>query len=323
LLEKVMKEPENNTCIDCGTGHPNWASINNGVMLCLNCAGVHRGFGVQVSIIRSLSMDNWDDNHINFLMEGGNKRFRDIMKEFRVPDNAGPEFKYMISAAIYYRKLLRSEVTGEPAPEKPDQINGLELFDFGNNNYTNITNFQPITSESVNPSVDKKKAGFFGKIGGFFSDTSKSLAKAVKDANIKEKLSEVGDKALVLAKKTGNFVAEKGKEAYQSPFVQNIAHKTEEGLNTIVNKAKKVFNKEEEYKRNSQYEPIKASNEESKVLEVKENIDVKSSSEHHPVPNDQAANAAEVVKKEEKPEENSQADVIYPSFNNNENKDHI
>jgi len=315
LLEKVMKEPDNNTCIDCGAGHPNWASINNGVVLCLNCAGVHRGFGVQVSIIRSLSMDNWDDNQINFLKLGGNNRFKELMKEYKVPDNAGPEFKYLISAANYYRKLLRSEVTGEAAPEKPDHINGLELLDFGNNNYTNITNFQPITSESVSSSGNNKEGGLFGKIGGFFSDTSKSLVKAVKDANIKEKLSEVGDKAFDIAKKTGNFVAEKGKEAYQSPFVQNIAHKTEEGLNTLVDKAKKVFNKDEDHKSNTHYEPVRAAADE------KENYDIKYSSEHHPIPSSQEASAGEPIK-DEKPVEDVQADVTNPSLSSN-NNNHI
>lgn len=74
--------------------------------LCLECAGIHRGFGVQVSIIRSLTMDNWDENQINFLSKGGNKRFKDLMTEYKIPDNAGPDFKYLIAATNYYRKLV-------------------------------------------------------------------------------------------------------------------------------------------------------------------------------------------------------------------------
>ena len=89
-----------------GIGHPNWASVNNGVFLCLNCAGIHRGFGVQVSNIRSLTMDNWDENQINFLLKGGNLRFKAFMKEYNVPSNAGPDFKYLISATNYNRKLV-------------------------------------------------------------------------------------------------------------------------------------------------------------------------------------------------------------------------
>lgn len=51
-------------------------------------------------------MDNWDENQINFLVKGGNMRFNSIMKEYNVPNNAGQEFKYLISAANYYRKLV-------------------------------------------------------------------------------------------------------------------------------------------------------------------------------------------------------------------------
>jgi len=329
LLEKLMKESTNNSCNDCDVSHPNWASINNGVFLCLNCAGVHRGFGVQVSIIRSLTMDNWDDNQIAFLQKGGNQRFKNLMKEYNVPDNAGPEFKYLISATNYYRKLLRSEVTGEAAPVKPDTIMGLELLDFGNNNYTNITNSQPITSHSVNNSNEKKdEGGFFGKVGGFFA----KAVKEIKESNIKEKLIETGDKAFVIAKKAGSFVAEKGKEAYNSQVVQNIAHKTEEGINNLVIKAKKVFVGEQE-EMNSQYNPINSNlnknvyhSEEMKVIEPS-NPEVNYHSENKPVLNtikdkekdiihsnnehkEPIQNAAESVKVEEKPK----PDVMYPSF---------
>lgn len=51
-------------------------------------------------------MDNWDDNQISFLVKGGNKRFNDLMVEYNVPKNAGPEFKYLIAATNYYRKLV-------------------------------------------------------------------------------------------------------------------------------------------------------------------------------------------------------------------------
>ena len=61
---------------------------------------------MQVSIIRSLTMDNWDDNQINFLSKGGNKRFKDLMNEYKIPSNAGPDFKYLIAATNYYRKLV-------------------------------------------------------------------------------------------------------------------------------------------------------------------------------------------------------------------------
>ena len=38
--------------------------MNNGVFLCLKCAGIHRGFGMSVSLIRSLQEDTWTEKQL-------------------------------------------------------------------------------------------------------------------------------------------------------------------------------------------------------------------------------------------------------------------
>eukprot|EP00467_Chlorarachnion_reptans_P000976 CAMPEP_0114500756 /NCGR_PEP_ID=MMETSP0109-20121206/8133_1 /TAXON_ID=29199 /ORGANISM="Chlorarachnion reptans, Strain CCCM449" /LENGTH=940 /DNA_ID=CAMNT_0001678437 /DNA_START=78 /DNA_END=2900 /DNA_ORIENTATION=- len=50
----------NRHCADCGKSRPDWALINFGVCVCIECSGVHRGLGVQVSKVRSLKLDKWD-----------------------------------------------------------------------------------------------------------------------------------------------------------------------------------------------------------------------------------------------------------------------
>jgi hypothetical protein len=47
-LQMVKSIPGNHKCIDCGSSHPEWATITFGALLCIECAGRHRGFGVQV-----------------------------------------------------------------------------------------------------------------------------------------------------------------------------------------------------------------------------------------------------------------------------------
>ena len=77
--------------------------------------------------------------------------------------------------------------------------------------YVDITNSAPILNESVLRNEFKpEKKGFFAKVGGFFG----SVKETIKEAKLGDKLKETGEKAMVVAKKAGTFVAEKGKEAY-------------------------------------------------------------------------------------------------------------
>ena len=47
----------NDRCMDCGVFDPDWASINHGTLICLQCVGRHRALGVQVSFCKSTTMD--------------------------------------------------------------------------------------------------------------------------------------------------------------------------------------------------------------------------------------------------------------------------
>jgi len=49
----------NPTCADCGNADPTWASINLGVMVCIQCSGIHRSLGVHISKVRSVDLDQW------------------------------------------------------------------------------------------------------------------------------------------------------------------------------------------------------------------------------------------------------------------------
>ncbi len=47
----------NPMCADCGKKLPEWCSINLGIMMCIECSGVHRSLGVHLSKVRSLRLD--------------------------------------------------------------------------------------------------------------------------------------------------------------------------------------------------------------------------------------------------------------------------
>ncbi|XP_069978931.1 arfGAP with SH3 domain, ANK repeat and PH domain-containing protein isoform X8 [Penaeus vannamei] len=58
IISYVRGLPGNNLCCDCGgTNDVTWLSTNYGIMVCIECSGIHRDLGVHVSRIQSLTLD--------------------------------------------------------------------------------------------------------------------------------------------------------------------------------------------------------------------------------------------------------------------------
>ncbi|XP_074839985.1 arf-GAP with dual PH domain-containing protein 1-like isoform X6 [Carettochelys insculpta] len=70
-LVDVWRRPENALCADCQKPDPDWASYTLGVFICLNCSGIHRNIP-NISKVKSLRMDHWDEAQVQFLEQHGN-----------------------------------------------------------------------------------------------------------------------------------------------------------------------------------------------------------------------------------------------------------
>lgn len=59
LLEQIRKVDQSNTyCADCNSeSKVDWVSINLGVLICIECSGIHRSLGTHVTKVRSLTLD--------------------------------------------------------------------------------------------------------------------------------------------------------------------------------------------------------------------------------------------------------------------------
>jgi len=56
---------ENKQCADCRRKHPQWASLNIGVFLCIKCASGHRELGTHISLVKSTNLDKWKKCYVD------------------------------------------------------------------------------------------------------------------------------------------------------------------------------------------------------------------------------------------------------------------
>ncbi|XP_072207995.1 arf-GAP with dual PH domain-containing protein 2 isoform X1 [Excalfactoria chinensis] len=71
LLLELLKRTGNDRCADCGEPDPEWASYKLGIFICLMCSGIHRNLP-QVSRVKSLWLDFWENDLIEFMKKHGN-----------------------------------------------------------------------------------------------------------------------------------------------------------------------------------------------------------------------------------------------------------
>lgn len=62
LIRSVTERTTQHVSLD-----PDWASINLGTLLCIECSGIHRSLGVHVSKVRSVTLDKWESESIEVL----------------------------------------------------------------------------------------------------------------------------------------------------------------------------------------------------------------------------------------------------------------
>ncbi|KAF2968748.1 hypothetical protein GQX73_g4845 [Xylaria multiplex] len=77
LLQTIRENDQGNCwCADCGSGSKvEWVSINLGIILCIECSGIHRSLGTHISKVRSLTLDitSFTPDIIELLLLVGNR----------------------------------------------------------------------------------------------------------------------------------------------------------------------------------------------------------------------------------------------------------
>jgi ADP-ribosylation factor GTPase-activating protein 1 len=118
-LLALQKDGANKKCFDCDAPNPQWASPKYGIFICLECAGVHRGLGVHISFVRSISMDQFKPDEMERMEKGGNQRAHEFFDKAGMARDTPIKQKYNSVVARNYMNYLTSEIEGtEYVPEK-------------------------------------------------------------------------------------------------------------------------------------------------------------------------------------------------------------
>ncbi|CAI8616788.1 unnamed protein product [Vicia faba] len=134
-VSKILRGiPGNDKCAECSTPEPDWASLNLGILLCIECSGVHRNLGVHISKVRSITLDvkvweptilelfnNLGNTFCNSIWEGllllGDERVGESNVPLKPCSTDPSQYKEKYIQAKYAEKSL--VIREEDIPEKP------------------------------------------------------------------------------------------------------------------------------------------------------------------------------------------------------------
>ncbi|KAM9009779.1 arf-GAP with GTPase, ANK repeat and PH domain-containing protein 1 isoform 10-T10 [Guaruba guarouba] len=110
-LQSIRNIRGNSHCVDCEAQNPDWASLNLGALICIECSGIHRNLGTHLSRVRSLDLDDWPIELIKVMSSIGNELANSVWEESSQghmkpsPDSTREEKELWIRAK-YEQKLF-------------------------------------------------------------------------------------------------------------------------------------------------------------------------------------------------------------------------
>jgi ADP-ribosylation factor GTPase-activating protein 1 len=166
--------------------------------MCLSCSGVHRGLGVHISFIRSITMDAFKGAELARMAAGGNKTYQDFFNEHesntkegrtfeassiqeRYDSEAGDEWKERLSCKVEGREFDKSNLpkrlpkkdttaspgTGAPLSGRGSSAGSRSQTPLGNarNNDSGMRSGSPALGTNAMSSQKVKNEAYFSRMG--------------------------------------------------------------------------------------------------------------------------------------------------------------
>ena len=221
-IAEILKQEGNNHCIDCQAENPTYISINNAVFLCQNCADIHKRLGQDISKIKSILKDEFNEEEISLIKLGGNARLENLLKEYSLSENQGKQYKYCLKILNYHRSLLKAELNREKnINEYEELINNKPSVEIGTQIMEpNFIKNKQAKNQSQKGEFSKDISNISGKIGVFFNFIGKKINETAKKIGLTQKVDETRIKFNEGVKNFGD----------NHPKIQNAATKTKGAL---------------------------------------------------------------------------------------------
>uniref|UniRef100_A0A674DU95 Arf-GAP with GTPase, ANK repeat and PH domain-containing protein 1 n=1 Tax=Salmo trutta TaxID=8032 RepID=A0A674DU95_SALTR len=116
-LQNVRSLRGNSRCVDCEAQNPDWASLNLGALICIECSGIHRNLGTHLSRVRSLDLDEWPLELLKVMTSIGNELANDVWEgnaqgRLKPAPDATREERERWIRAKYEQRLFLASLSG-------------------------------------------------------------------------------------------------------------------------------------------------------------------------------------------------------------------